>query len=79
MSRESILNELQEIFCELFDDSTLIINENTSSNDIADWDSLEHINLILAIESSFNIKFNMDEIAALKDVNSIIDAISEKE
>ena len=49
---------LQEIFRDIFDDEELVITEDMSANDIEDWDSLAQINLIIAIEKEFKVKFN---------------------
>jgi acyl carrier protein len=57
--------ELQEVFREVFDDDSLVISESTSAADIDGWDSMAHINLIIAIEKQFGIKFAAAEIAAL--------------
>ena len=51
MTREEIFDNLNEVFRDVFDDETITVSENTTSNDIEDWDSLEHINLIVAVES----------------------------
>ena len=50
MTHEAIMEKLNEIFQDIFDDDTLVITENTTANDIEDWDSLEHINLVSAVE-----------------------------
>lgn len=78
MERNEIHNNLQEIFRTVFDDSTLTINDNTTSEDIEDWDSLEQINLIVAIEKKFNIKFKLEEVTGLANVGAMIDLIISK-
>jgi acyl carrier protein len=75
MNRAELFEKVQEIFRDIFDDENLIIEESTNSNDIDDWDSLNHINLVVAIESEVNIKFNFDELATLKDVGAMLDLI----
>ena len=59
MTHEAIMEKLNEIFQDIFDDDTLVITENTTANDIEDWDSLEHINLVSAVEKAFGMKFRM--------------------
>ena len=61
-----------------FDDEGIILNEETSSADIESWNSLEQINLIVAIQDEFKIKFNIDEVNAMNDVGKIVDFILEK-
>jgi acyl carrier protein len=59
-----IQSELQEIFRRVFDDD-LAITETTSAEDVDGWDSIAHINLIIAIEKHFSVKFTANEIATL--------------
>ena len=73
MNREIIFNNVQDIFRDVFDEDTLNISDNFSSDDIEEWDSLNHINLVSAIEKEFNIKFSITELISLKDVGSMID------
>jgi acyl carrier protein len=75
MDRNSILEMVNGIFRDIFDDESIIVQEKTTANDIEDWDSLEHINLILAIEQEFGIKFKMGEALSMKDVGEMIDII----
>lgn len=78
MERELIFAKVQEIFRDIFDDESLIIRDETNSDDIEEWDSLNHINLVVAIEKEFKIKFSLDELSALKDVGAMIDLMSKK-
>jgi|TARA_B110000305_G_C19435193_1_gene638509 acyl carrier protein len=75
MRRQQLFEIVQEIFRDIFEDENLILQESTNSNDIEDWDSLNHINLVVAIESELKIKFNLDELTELKDVGAMIDLI----
>ena len=59
MTEQAILEAVQEIFRDNFDDDTLEITRATCADDIEDWDSLEQINLLTAIEKKFNIKFKL--------------------
>lgn len=78
MSREEIYGELNKVFQEIFDDDTLTVNDSTTSSDIEDWDSLEHINLMMAIEEAFGITFNIGEVTTMKNVGEMADNIAEK-
>ena len=62
MTREAIFEELTEIFRDIFDDEEIELTDETTADDIEDWDSLEHVNLIVAIEDDFGINFNIGEI-----------------
>ncbi|MBO4815846.1 MAG: acyl carrier protein [Clostridia bacterium] len=78
MSKEEIYKELDEVFQDVFDDDTIHVNEETTAKDIEDWDSLEHINLVVAIETKFGIKFNMNEVTSMKNVGEMVDVILER-
>jgi acyl carrier protein len=78
MERADIYTKLNEVFRDVFDDDSITVNDNTTANDIEDWDSLEHINLVVAVENCFKIKFNMGEVAALKNVGEMVGLISAK-
>lgn len=78
MNKEELLNIVQEIFRDIFDDESLIIDLTTNSSDIDDWDSLNHINLVVAIEKEIEIKFNFEELALMKNVGEMLDLILKK-
>lgn len=78
MTREEIFDGLNEVFQDVFDDEDIVVNENTTADDIDDWDSLEHINLIVATEKKFGIKFTMSEVTGMKNVGEMADIIAER-
>lgn len=78
MSRQEVFDEVQKIFQAVFDEDELMISDSTNSDDIEDWDSLEHINLIIAMEKRFQLKFDIKEVGKLKDVGEMIDLIERK-
>lgn len=78
MSREEVFERLNEVFRDVFDDETITVDENTTANDIEDWDSLEHINLMAAVESEFGIKFSMGQVVTMKNVGEMADIILQK-
>ena len=69
---------LQEIFRDIFDDEKLIITEEMSATDIEDWDSLAQINLIIAIEKEFKVKFRLEEVSNLKNIGEMLELLSKK-
>lgn len=75
MTREEVYETLNEVFRDVFDDESIEVNDNTTSDDIDDWDSLEHINLIAAIEQEFGVKFNMGQVVTMKNVGEMVDII----
>lgn len=78
MSREEVFKTLNEVFRDVFDDETITVNDDTTADDIEDWDSLEHINLMAAVESEFGIKFSMGQIMTMKNVGEMADIILQK-
>lgn len=75
---DKIKERLNEVFRDVFDDDSICINENTTSEDIEDWDSLEHINLIAAVEDEFKMRFKMKEVSGMKNVGEMMTIISER-
>lgn len=65
------LEKLNTIFQDVFDDDELTIDAQTSAQDIDEWDSLMHVNLVLAVEKQFGIRFTGTEVAGLKDVGEL--------
>jgi len=78
MDKNQILEEVQEIFREVLDNDEIEINFETVAEDIEEWDSLSHIQLIVAIEKHFKIKFNSKELMEWNTVGDMIDCISNK-
>ncbi len=78
MNRTDILSRLTDVFRDVFDDDSITINDNTTSADIDDWDSIEHINLIGAVEDEFGLRFKMKEVSGMKNVGEMIAIIAER-
>jgi len=78
MTQENILQQLTEIFHEIFDDDTIVLTSATTAADIAEWDSMNHVSLIVTVESRFRIKFQTAEVESLKNVGDLEAAIAKK-
>ncbi|MCH5167147.1 MAG: acyl carrier protein [Erysipelotrichales bacterium] len=78
MNRNEILEKLNEVFIDVFDDENIAITDTTTADDIEEWDSLEHINLIVAVEQEFKMKFNMNEVTSMKNVGEMVDIIASR-
>ena len=78
MSSSATLEELNKIFCDIFDDDQIAIFEEMTSNDIEEWDSLNHINIVVAVEKKFNVKFTTKEIMTYENVGQFARAVEEK-
>lgn len=72
MDEQQVLQAVEEIFRDNFDDDTLVITPDTTAEDIEDWDSLEQINLLTAMEQRFGIKFTLDDVRDLGNVGDMI-------
>jgi acyl carrier protein len=70
-----IMIQMQNIFRDIFDNDSLVISEQTSAVDIDAWDSLNNIQLIVAIEHQFGIKFDSEEMTSWKNVGDMITCI----
>ncbi len=76
MEHTQILAEVQEIFRDTLDNEDIILIDATTANDIEEWDSLTHIQLIVAVEKHFKIKFTSMEILSWQNVGQMIESIA---
>ncbi len=77
MTRESVYERLNGVFQEVFDDDSIEVHDKTTAEDIEDWDSFEHINLIVAIEEEFHFKIPMGKTVTMENVGEMVDLILE--
>ena len=78
MPLDEIYAQLTTVFHDLFDDDTLALTPELTAADVPEWDSFNHINLIVAVESRFKIKFQTAELEALHTVGHLADLIQTK-
>lgn len=78
MERTDILKKLNEIFIDVMDREDIELNDTTTANDIEEWDSLTQIQLVVAIEKAFGIKFTSSEIISWPNVGVMVDCIKSK-
>lgn len=71
MDTREIFERLDRVFQDVFDDDTIHVTPKTTADDIEDWDNLEHITLISAVEREFRMKFKMGEISSMKNVGEM--------
>jgi acyl carrier protein len=76
MEKTEVLAALNRIFQEVVDDPNVVLIRETTAEDVDDWDSLNHITFIVAIEKHFKIKFSGAEIRSWKNVGEMCDAIA---
>jgi acyl carrier protein len=75
---QQIYQQLTTIFHDLFDDDTIVLTPETTAADIEEWDSFNHINLIVAVESKFGVKFKTAELEGLHNVGHLVQLIQQK-
>ena len=78
MERKEIFKKLNEIFEETLDLDQVELNEETSANDIEEWDSLANIQLVIAIQKAFSVKFTSTEIISWRNVGDMVNCILSK-
>lgn len=78
MDKTEVLTRVQDIFRDVLDDEEIVLEDSTTANDVEDWDSLTHIQLVVAIEKAFKIKFLSKEILSWKNVGEMVACIASK-
>jgi len=72
------MTKLQDIFRDFFDDEDIVLTNETTADDIDGWDSLTHVQLIVAVEKAFSVKFSTVEVMKLKNVGEFAALIEKK-
>ena len=78
MDEAAIYARLTEIFHDVFDDENIVLTPETTAADIPDWDSFNHMNISVACETSFGIRFKASELEELRNVGELVDMIERK-
>ena len=78
MTRVDILQKLNEIFCDVFDEDDLVLREEMTSDDIDGWDSLTQISILATAEGEFKIKLAISDTRHLKNIGALVDLIEQK-
>lgn len=78
MNQEQAYQQLTDVFQDVFDDDDITLEPSTSASDIGEWDSLNHLNIILGVEQKFGVKFKTSEVAQLKNVGEFVELILTK-
>jgi acyl carrier protein len=78
MEKKEILQKVNEVFIDNLDNENIVLTENTTADDIEEWDSLTHVQLVVAVEKKFKIRFNAKEIQNWKNVGEMIESINSK-
>ena len=78
MQSNHLYQELTEIFRDVFDDDTIVLTPETTAVDIDGWDSVAHVNLIVAIEARLGVKFKTSEVESLHNVGQLAGVLEYK-
>jgi acyl carrier protein len=78
MDRSEVLQRIGEILRESLDDDGLRVSETTSRDDVATWDSLGHIRILTAVEESFGVRFDLEEVSLITNIGQIVDLVLRK-
>ena len=78
MNDVAIYNKLNHIFRETLDNESILLMPDTTADDIAEWDSMNHIFLVVEIERSFGVKFQTAEMEELKNVGELVQLLRSK-
>lgn len=78
MERNEILKKITGVFADNLDLDNLSLSETTTADEVEGWDSLTHVQLVVAVEKAFKIRFNAKEIQSWKNVGEMIDSIQSK-
>jgi acyl carrier protein len=78
MNDEEIRERLTAVFRSVFDDESIEVNSTTTAQDVEGWDSLAHIQLVVAIEKEFRVRFTMLEVKRLKNVGDLFNLVQTK-
>ena len=78
MDGREVFARLNKVFQDVFDDPSIRVTPQTTADDIEDWDSLEHITLISAVEREFRMKFKMGEISSMRNVGEMAGIIQDR-
>lgn len=79
MDEAEILKRMNDIFVEVLDDTQIVLSEATTADDVGGWDSLTHVQLVLAVEQHFKIRFTAREIRSWSNVGEMIACVISKQ
>lgn len=78
MLESDIYQRLTKIFHDVLDDDSIVLTPGLTAKDVEEWDSFNHINLMVAIEQSFKIKFQTSELESMKNVGHLVELVEKK-
>lgn len=78
MQQQEIYQRLTAIMRDVFDDESLVATPEMTANDVKEWDSVNHITLVVAVEQEFGVKFKSAELEKMKNVGQMVEQLEKK-
>jgi acyl carrier protein len=78
MDKATILKKINYVFIDVIDDDSIVLTSETTANDVDEWDSLNHIQIVVAVEREFKIRFTSQEIQSWKNIGEMVNSVSAK-
>jgi acyl carrier protein len=78
MNREEILSQIEQLFSQVVGKQEVTLTENSTASDVEEWDSLNHIQFISAVEKHYNIRFDLDDLLEFENIGDLITGIQDK-
>lgn len=76
MNKDAILDKLQAVFRDVFEDDELTVSASTTAEDVDGWDSMMHVSLMINVERAFGVKFSSTQVASLKNVGELVELVA---
>ena len=78
MTRTEILKKITDVLADVLDNDKLQLTEATTADSVEDWDSINHVRMLIALESDYGFQFETDEVGGVKDVGGLIDLVQSR-
>lgn len=78
MTRGEILAKIRDVLSDVVDDPSLKLSESMTADDVPDWDSINHVKLLIGLESDLGFRFETQEVSGLKNVGELVDVVQKK-
>jgi acyl carrier protein len=76
---DSVLLGIQAICREIFEDPSLVLTSETTAEDVPNWDSLNHLNIVAVVEQRFGIRFRTSELESLRNIGDFVSIVQSKQ
>lgn len=76
---DKVLLGVQDICREVFENPSLVLTKDTTAEDVPNWDSFNHLNIVVAVEQRFGIRFRTSEVEGLRNVGELVEMVLSKQ